>query len=83
MSNPLYPKDSSWPDFSVCGIFQEEYWSGLLFPALGDLPASLASPELAGRFSTSAPPGKPTLEISSGTTPSFYRTGELRLREAM
>ena len=62
---------------------REGYWSGLLFPALGDLPASLAFPELAGRFSTSAPPGKPTLEISSGTTPSFYRTGELRLREAM
>jgi len=55
----------------------------LPFPALGDLPASLASPELAGIFSTAAPPGKPTLEISSGLTPSFYRTGKLRLREVM
>ena len=40
---------------------RQEYWSGLPFPTLGDLPdpkieaASLASPELAGRlFTTSA-----------------------------
>ena len=40
----------------------EEYWSGLPFPTPGDLPnpgiepASLASPALAGRFFTTAPP---------------------------
>ena len=40
-----------------------EYWSGLPFPLPEDLPntgielASLASPALAGRFSTTAPPG--------------------------
>ena len=42
-----------------------EYWSGLPFPSLGDLsypgmePAFLTSPELAGRFFTTKPPGKP------------------------
>ena len=43
----------------------QEYWSGLPFPTPGDLPnpgvepESLASPALAGRFFTTAPPGKP------------------------
>ena len=43
----------------------QEHWSGLPFPTLGDLPdlgiklESLASPALAGRFLTTAPPGKP------------------------
>ena len=43
----------------------QEYWRGLQFPTPGDLPdrgielLSLASPELAGRFFTSVPPGKP------------------------
>ena len=41
------------------GFFGQEYWSGLLFPTLGDLPnpgiepASLTSPALAGGFFTS------------------------------
>ena len=40
------------------GFSRKEYWSGLLFPPLGDLPdpeielASLTSPALAGRFFT-------------------------------
>ena len=40
------------------GFSRQEYWSGLPFPSLGDLPhpetepASLASPALAGRFFT-------------------------------
>ena len=44
---------------------RQEYWSGLPFPTLGDLPdqgikpKSLASPALAGRFFITAPPGKP------------------------
>ena len=47
------------------GFFRQEYWSRLLFPTPGDLPnqgiepTSLASPTLAGRFFTTAPPGKP------------------------
>ena len=42
------------------GIPREEYWSGLPFPSLGDLPdpgmepMSLASPALAGRFFTTS-----------------------------
>ena len=41
---------------------RQEYWSGLLFPSLRDLPTpgmellSLGSPALAGRFSTTEPP---------------------------
>jgi len=47
---------------------KQEYWNGLPFPTPGDLPnpgikpASVAFPALAGRFFTTAPPGKP-LEI--------------------
>ena len=43
---------------------RQEWWSGLPFPPPGDLlnletePASLASPELAGTFFTTVPPGK-------------------------
>ena len=43
---------------------RREYWSGLLFLSPGDLfdpgikPTSLVSPALAGRFFTTAPPGK-------------------------
>ena len=46
---------------------RQEYWSGLPFPTPGDLPnpgiepTSLASPELAGKFFTTEPPGKPQL----------------------
>ena len=49
------------------GFSQQEYWSGLPFPSLGDLPdpgiepASLLSPALAGRFFTTELPGKPLL----------------------
>ena len=43
---------------------RQEYWSGLPFPPSRDLPdpgielTSLTSPALAGRFFTTAPPGK-------------------------
>ena len=46
------------------GFLRQEYWSGLSFPSPEDLPdpgippASLVSPELAGGFFTTAPPGK-------------------------
>ena len=44
---------------------RQEYWSRLPFPNAGDLlnpgiePTFLASPAWAGRFFTTAPPGKP------------------------
>ena len=46
------------------GFSRQEYWSGLPFPPPGDLldpgiePKFPASPELAGRFFTTVPPGK-------------------------
>ena len=48
------------------GFFRQEYWSRLPFSTPGDLsdpgiePVSLVSPELAGRFFTTLPPGKHT-----------------------
>ena len=57
------------------GFSRQEYWSGLLFPSPGDLsnprvePGSLASPALAGRFFTNAPPGKPQqIQTATQTT---------------
>ena len=52
-------------------FFREEYWSGLPFLTPGDFPdpeiepASLASLALAGRFFTTAPPGKSYKHIIS------------------
>ena len=49
------------------GFSSQEYWSGLSFPSLGDLPdpriepTSLTSPALAGSFFTTEPLGKPLL----------------------
>ena len=43
------------------GFSRQEYWIGLSFPSLGDLPGpgikseSLVSPALAGRFFTTVP----------------------------
>ena len=51
------------------GFLRREYWSRLPFPPPGDLsdpgiePVSLASPALAGRFFTTAPPAKSLLFI--------------------
>ena len=48
------------------GFSRQEYWSGLPFPPLGDLPdprIEPASPVLAGRFFTTKLPGKPLLTI--------------------
>ena len=44
------------------GFPRQEYWIGLPFPSLRDLPSpgiESASPALAGRFFTAEPPGKP------------------------
>ena len=41
---------------------RQDYWSGLPFPSLGDLPnpgIPPVSPALAGKFFTTEPPGKP------------------------
>ena len=59
---PSDPMDWSSPGSSVHGIPQQESWSGLPFPSPRDLcdpGIELASPALAGRFFTTAPPGKP------------------------
>ena len=46
------------------GFSRQEYWNALPFPTSGDLPdpgiepMSLTSPELAGRFFSTVPPGK-------------------------
>ena len=51
---------------------RQEYWSGLLCPALGDLldpwikPVSPESLALAGGFITTVPPGKPLNEVTEG-----------------
>ena len=42
---------------------RQEYWSGLPFPFLGDLPnpgIQPVSPALAGGFFVAEPPGKPS-----------------------
>ena len=55
----------------VNGFSRQEYWSGLPFPTLGDLPdpgiepASLGSPPLAGGFFATEPPGNP--QVVRGT----------------
>ena len=44
------------------GFPRQDYWSGLPFPSLGDLPdpgIKPRSPTLVGRFFTTEPPGKP------------------------
>ena len=58
------PMDCSPPDFSVHGISQQEYWSGLPFSSPGDLSnpgIKPESPTLASRFFTTEPPGKPLM----------------------
>ena len=49
------------------GFPRQEYWSVLSFPTPGDLPdqgIEPVSPELAGIFLTTAPPGKPKYSSS-------------------
>ena len=64
-----YPKTLSSPG-TVClqaplsmGFSGQEYWSGLPFSSLGDLPDrprdQILVSCIAGRFFTSGPPGKP------------------------
>ena len=64
------PMDCSLPGSSVHGISQATYWSGLPFPAPGDLPnlgiKPPASPALVGGFLTTASPGKPKVTSRRG-----------------
>ena len=51
---------------SVHGILPPEYWSGLLFPSLGDPPnpgIESRSPTLQADSSPSEPPGKPLANL--------------------
>ena len=51
------------------GFFRQDYWGGLLFPPLGNLPdpgiepTTRTSPALAGGFFITEPPGKPILTV--------------------
>ena len=50
------------------GFPRQEYWSGLPFPAPGDLPdpeIKPASSALVGGFFTTEPPGKPFTILSN------------------
>ena len=51
---------------------RQEYWSGMPFPSLGDLPnpgIKPVSPALAGGFFTTEPPGKPEVYMISMSIP--------------
>ena len=59
------------------GCSRQEHWSGLPFPPPGDLPdpgikpSFPVSPALAGRFFTTAPPGKPMIYERFGKIKDF------------
>ena len=56
------PIEGSLPSSSIYEIFQEEYWSGLLFPSPGDLPnqgIEPGSPALQADVLPSESPGNP------------------------
>ena len=54
------------------GFPRQEYWNGLPFPSLVELPDSGIEPlppALAGRFFTTEPLGKPSFKVSSPKYP--------------
>ena len=63
------------------GFSRQEYWDSCPFPPSGDLPdpgikpASLAPPEVAGRFFTAEPPGRPCPARPKCTTRSVLGQG--------
>ena len=65
MSDSLTPQTIAHQDPLFMEFSKQEYWSKLSFLPPGDLPnprtepVSLASPALAGGFSTTEPPGEP------------------------
>ena len=66
------PMDCSLPGFSVHGILQQEYWSGLPCPSPGNLsdagvePVSLMSPALADRFFTTSTTWEAPMQDTTG-----------------
>ena len=63
------PMDCSLPGSSTMEFRSQEYWSGLPFLSPGNLPDPQIKPmslSLAGRFFTTASPGKPTAEWRGG-----------------
>ena len=60
------PMEYSLQSSSVHGIFRQEYWSGLSFPTLGDLPNPGIEPRSLALQADSLPvepPGKPWIQI--------------------
>ena len=56
------------------GFPRQEYWSGLPFPSLGDLPdpgTEPASSALAGGFFTTEPPRNPSVQPTTSTVKCF------------
>ena len=61
---------------------RQEYWSGLPFPSLGDLPSpgiEPASPALVGELFTTEPSGKPLTKVGFSQTSSCLM-GQMRSR---
>ena len=66
--------DYSPPGSFVQGIFRQEYWKGLPFPSPGDLSNPRTETvylELAGRFFTTEPPGKPESDYTCFQRPQW------------
>ena len=68
------PMDCSPLGSSVHVFSRQEYWSGLPFPAPGDIPnprvecVSPVFPALAGKFFATVPPGRPLNPVSPPST---------------
>ena len=83
------PMDCSPPGFSVHGIFRQEYWSGLPFPAPGDLPDAGIQPMSLGLLHwqvgslSLAPPGKPTALITIQFIILKYFSSVLKFAESL
>ena len=61
------------------GFPRQEYWSGLPFPSLGDLPdpgIEPTSPALAGGFFTTERPGKPHIDTYAHVYVMTHTFGE-------
>ena len=79
------PVDCSPPE--SMGFSRQEYWSGVPFRLPGDLPDPViacippASPVLAGRIFSVAPPGKPLIHLLASTKSAFpiFRLGVGRI----
>ena len=80
------PWTVAWQARLSMGFSRQKCWSGLPFPAPGDLPdlgMELESPALAGRFFSAEPSGKPfgTLSNNKVATSSWIKALTLELCE--